>query len=137
VDFEKVLKFANDYLSEYFFVAIATLKKPSVRFSPVSSTHDQKGMSPSVSVFLGGLWLWVQVKIANYMRDRDVRLELSKAQKTFEGALNNPKTSESHKARIRKQLEKLEQLSVDRHMERIKSLNIVTEEEIIERNKAV
>jgi hypothetical protein len=93
--------------------------------------------APSVSVFLGGLWLWLQVKIANHLRDREVRLLINNARKTLEEALNNPKTSEPHRARIRRQLEKLEQVSIDRQMERIKAFRIATEEEFAERTKGV
>jgi hypothetical protein len=93
--------------------------------------------APSVAVFLGGLWLWLQVKIANYLRDREVQALINNAKRTLEEALNNPKTSEPHRARIRRQLEKLEQVSIERQMERIKAFRIVTEEEFAARTKGV
>lgn len=89
--------------------------------------------APSVSVFLSGLWLWIQFKVTNYLRDREVQSLIDEAQRTLEGALNNQKTSDGHKAKIRRQLERLEQLRVDRQMERIKSVTIVTEDEIQDR----
>ena len=84
----------------------------------------------SVSIFVGGLWLWFRVKIANYLRDREAQLLIDSAKRTLEAALHNPNTSESHRAVIRKELENLELLAVGRYLERINSLKIVTESTI-------
>ncbi|MCI0616779.1 hypothetical protein L0244_27690 [bacterium] len=86
--------------------------------------------APSVSVFLGALWLWLQVKFANYLRDREARSIINDTRKTLENALSNPNTSDAHRARIRRALEKLDLVTIDRHMERIKSLKVITEEDV-------
>lgn len=45
MDIEKLLKFATDYLSDYFWVVVATLKNPSIRFNPVPlSMATQEGI---------------------------------------------------------------------------------------------
>jgi hypothetical protein len=89
--------------------------------------------APSVSVFLGGFALWLQVKAANYIRDREARLIFSQTKHVLEAALNNGSTSASHKKQIRLKLEDLENRFIRRHVERMDSVNIVTEQEIIER----
>lgn len=86
--------------------------------------------APSVSIFVGALWLWFRVKVANHLRDREAQLLIDSAKRTLEEALNNPNTSDEHRLTIRKELEKLELLAVGRYLERIKSLKIITESNI-------
>ena len=92
--------------------------------------------APSVSVFLGGFWLWFQVKIANKFRDLEVQTIFNKTKKVLEEALKNPKTSTVHKKQLKLQLEALELEIIRRQMGKIESLKFITEEEIIEKIKS-
>ena len=90
---------------------------------------------PSLSVFFSGIWIWVNVKVANYLRDREVKSLLGAARVTLENALNNDQTTQAHRNKLRKQLEELELIAVGRHMERIQAISIVTEKDIAKTGK--
>ncbi|MCP4676993.1 MAG: hypothetical protein GY854_16035 [Deltaproteobacteria bacterium] len=89
-------------------------------------------IAPSLSIFLGAGWLWLQVKVANYLRDREVQTVIASAKKTLEAALANPLTSNKHRKKIQEELEKLELMAVRRHLERFRSLRIITSADISE-----
>ena len=40
MDFEKLLKFGTDYLSDYFWVFITTVRSPTLRFQPLLTSPD-------------------------------------------------------------------------------------------------
>lgn len=92
-------------------------------------------IAPSVSVSLSAIWIWLQVSVANYVRDREVRTILNKAKADLVKALNNSNTSAEHRARIMNKLENLELVEVDRHMQKIKSLKFITSDDLIRRGK--
>ena len=81
--------------------------------------------APSVSVFLSAAWLWLQVRIANFVRDREAESIIASAKRTLEEALRNPNTSEAHRAVVREKLEQLELVAVSRQMERISALKVI------------
>lgn len=85
--------------------------------------------TPSVSVFLGALWLWLQVRLLNMIRDREVNNAIEEMRRTIDKALNNSKTSEKHRIEIRRRLEELELVAVNRSMEKIKALKVISEED--------
>jgi hypothetical protein len=85
--------------------------------------------APSLSIFLGGVWLWLQLRIANYLQDREALAIIDSAKVTLEQALKNTNTSEDHRAKLRTQLETLELIAVERQMDRIKALHVVTEKD--------
>jgi len=66
--------------------------------------------------------------LKKYFETRLARRELlsliSQAKQTLAGALKNPQTSDEHKAQLRKELEKLELLSVQVDLEKIKALTV-------------
>ncbi len=82
--------------------------------------------APSVSVFLGVIWLWLRVEIANYVQGLKVRSIARAAKATLQEALANPSTSEEHKSRIRSRLEEVEMLLSDHQMKRIRAISTVT-----------
>lgn len=86
--------------------------------------------APSVSIILGGLWIWTQVKIVNYFRDREFKRVIDQTRKTLEEALANPNTSEEHKKDIRKKLEEFDLLNVDRTMKKLKMLEVATASDV-------
>jgi hypothetical protein len=45
MDIEKILKFATDNLSEYFYILIETLRYPALRFAPVEASADSANKS--------------------------------------------------------------------------------------------
>ena len=87
--------------------------------------------APSVSVFLGVLWLWAQVRILNMLREREERKAIDNAKKTIQQALQNSDTSEKHRKEIRGKLEELELVAVNRQLDKVKHLEIIAEEDLI------
>jgi hypothetical protein len=87
-------------------------------------------LAPSVSIVLSAIWIWVQVEIGNRFRDKEVHQLFEKARGTLQEALANPNTSPEHRQTLQKQLEDLEMLSVRRVMDRIKSLKVITSDDI-------
>lgn len=82
---------------------------------------------PSVSVLLSAVWMWVQVQIANFLKDNEFRAVMKAAKNELEEALDNRNTTEEHKKEIRERLEALEKISVDRVFARLKNIKIATE----------
>ena len=64
------------------------------------------------------------MKIRNVFRNREVRKLLDDARADLERALNNPNTSDDHKQKVRKRLEELDLIPVERIMAQISSLNM-------------
>lgn len=91
--------------------------------------------APSISVALSGVWIWAQVAIGNYFRDKEVELLIDNAKEKLEEALKNESTSDEHKEKLRDKLEKLELINVDRFISRVDSLEIITTEDIETHNK--
>jgi hypothetical protein len=77
-------------------------------------------------VALAALWPWVQVKAANYLRDRDEASLIAAATATLRDIIDKPDTSEPHRARLRAKLEEVQILQVDRKLERLKALKVLT-----------
>lgn len=90
--------------------------------------------APSAAVFLGGLWLFIQYKMNNFLRDHEAKAHFDNAKKILREALNNPLTSNEHRQRLQRELETLEILALSRYLDRIKALKPVTEEETILRD---
>ena len=86
--------------------------------------------APSVSVFLGGLWLTLQVRIANRLRDRELNQRIDSTMKMLEDKLKKADLEPSRRVEIKKQIEELEQINISRQMARIQSLKILSEEDI-------
>lgn len=78
--------------------------------------------APTVSVGLSGIWLWLQGKVVNRVRDREARGIIEDAKLELEAALLNPNTSDEHKDLIRKKLEEFELVNIDRVMKKLQSL---------------
>lgn len=83
--------------------------------------------APSLSVFLNIIWLWLSVKISNYIYDRDFQYRTTRLQKTLEERISNPNTTEEHRKLLQKDLEKIDKIVVARSMKLIESIKIVTE----------
>ncbi len=82
--------------------------------------------APTVSAFASIAWLWVQVTIGNFMQERKFNSLVAKAKKAYQDALDNPSTSDEHKAAIRKQLEELEKLVSMRHMKQLTQISPIS-----------
>jgi hypothetical protein len=92
--------------------------------------HSLLYAAPSLSILLSAAWIWAQVAIANYFRDKEVQLLVGSAKSALESALKNPNTSIEHKEKIRKELEQLELVTVESLMSRVNSLKINTSSDV-------
>ena len=61
------------------------------------------------------------------MLDRDFLSKMKRLRKTLEEGINSSNTTVEHRERLKQDLETLERITVDRYMERIKSIKIRTE----------
>jgi hypothetical protein len=92
-------------------------------------------LAPSGTILLSTFWIWVQVQLANKIRDKEINFLAENAKTTLKEALENPNISEKHRERLQKQLEEVETITVDRMISRIKSLDVVTAEDVKRANK--
>jgi hypothetical protein len=73
-------------------------------------------LAPAVSFTLGLAFYYMQVQVSRYFERRLVRI----AKRTLEEQLDNPRTSATHKVKIRKMLEELETSVAAAELERVR-----------------
>lgn len=86
--------------------------------------------APSIAIFASGIWLWVNVKIGNHLRDQEVKTVLAAARKTVDDQLQNPKCSPKRQAALQRELEDLDRLELDHHKRRLAKIRIISEDDI-------
>ncbi len=89
-------------------------------------------VAPSAAITLSGLWLWVQVEIANYLQGRKAETLVKKTREALEAAYSNPNVSESFRKGIRRKLEDLELSVADLHLERLEALSPISVDDVLE-----
>jgi hypothetical protein len=77
-------------------------------------------LSPAASYVVGLLLFYGEIQASRYL---ELRL-VANARKTLERQLDNPRTSASHKAKIRRKLEQLEESIAATELERIKVIKV-------------
>ena len=93
-------------------------------------------LSPSISILVTGLWAWMQVKVANYVRDKTVDKLIQTAKAKLEDSIASQHISEEYRSNLRRQLEELDSIKIDRIKSKIKALNIITGDDIRRNPKA-
>jgi hypothetical protein len=83
--------------------------------------------APSIAIFLSGLWQWASRRLSNWLRDREMNAVVSAARAAIKAALNDPHATSTHQESLRKRMELLDLLVVDRYFSRIESIRIVAE----------
>jgi len=73
-------------------------------------------LAPAISVVAGAVLYYLEVQASRYLQNRVI----ASARKTLERQLDNNRTSASHKQRIRKMLEELEEAEASNELERVK-----------------
>src|SRR6185503_1571033 len=79
-------------------------------------------IAPSASVAVSVCYAWIKISLERYLKKRELKSKFSQARNTLLEALDNPRTSEEHRAQLRKELEQLELLLVQSDLERIRLL---------------
>ena len=77
--------------------------------------------APTVSILLGSLVYFIELQTSRYLQQRLAR----RVRRTLEEYLQNPHTSESHKAALRKRLEHLEDIVTLQEVERVRVIGLV------------
>ena len=77
-------------------------------------------IAPTVSFVTGAAFYYVQVQASRYFEKRLI----GNARKTLEKQLDNPKTSDEHKAKIRDMLEDLEETVANAELERVRLIGM-------------
>jgi hypothetical protein len=80
-------------------------------------------IAPSVSVGIAVLFSWARRFIDRKLADRELERLVRRSRETLETALRNPETSPEHKAEMRKALEGLEKLLVQRNIKQIDAID--------------
>lgn len=78
-------------------------------------------LSPAISFFVGIVLYYVEAQASRYLERR----LLNNARRTLEQQLDNPRLTNSHKNRIRKLLEEMEEAVAKSQVERVKLIGIV------------
>jgi hypothetical protein len=76
--------------------------------------------SPSISVFVTSMWLWVQIRLFNYMQEKKLDVLVRQTKIMLKETLENSDTSDAHRETIRELLEELELFWVRRSMVKVK-----------------
>lgn len=81
--------------------------------------------APTISVAIGALVAWVQIKIANYAIDREAKILYEDLKSRLKQMLESSETSPQHKEELRKKLEELEIQEYERVKERLSHLKYI------------
>jgi hypothetical protein len=81
------------------------------------------------------LWVWLQVVVANRVQDMQVDGLIKTAKAKLEESIANPHISEEHRSYLRKQLEELDSMNIDRIKSKIQALKVITSEDIKRESK--
>jgi hypothetical protein len=76
--------------------------------------------APAASFVIGAVQYYLEVQASRYLWLRVV----NSARKTLEQQLDNPRTSDPHKVRMRKRLEQLEEAVASAELERVSIFNL-------------
>jgi hypothetical protein len=76
--------------------------------------------APAASVTLTGIWLWVQRRVPELYKERKQQKVIAKAKHTLTQGIENPHTSDAHRANLRSELEAIEVLEAQAHVERVR-----------------
>ena len=109
-------------------VAVVANELPDSSFLKVPLLY----CAPSISLVLTLVWVWLQVRIASYFREREVRNLIEDLRTEIERKLQDPDISEDIRAQLQKELDDLNLISVQRLKERLQSLNVITAEDFSE-----
>jgi hypothetical protein len=74
-------------------------------------------IAPSVSVAIGGVVIWANRILEEYLNNKRKRILFERLKKTIQTALASPNTSDTHKSELRAQLEKIEKLQFESDFE--------------------
>jgi hypothetical protein len=78
--------------------------------------------APTVTVSLSTRTSYLRERITRYLNEAALEAELHSASETIQQALNNQNTSDAHKEECRKNLEQVERLAIDTHLDRVRAL---------------
>jgi hypothetical protein len=73
-------------------------------------------LAPAISFGAGSFLYYLEIQASHYLQNRVI----ANARKTLEGLLDNTRTSNAHKQRIRKLLEELEEAVAANELERVR-----------------
>lgn len=69
-------------------------------------------LAPTISAASGAMWVFLRTLATRRWRKREMDSAIKKAKQTLQAAIDNDKTSATHRAKLRKDLEELELLEV-------------------------
>jgi hypothetical protein len=82
-------------------------------------------LSPSITVLTGILWAYTIRSIKDWVNDRRLRSERSKARNLVKQVEADQQASEQHKKRMRERSERLDLMMIDLNIERIQAIRSI------------
>lgn len=98
------------------FVLIVDLFNPSLELKNIVSY-----VAPSVAIGFSWLWSTFGNVWETYNRERKLKATINSLNTKFQQYLNNPNTSEEHKAKLREKLEEVEMKVIESDLKLIKA----------------
>jgi hypothetical protein len=83
-------------------------------------------IAPSISIASGAIWVWLQAKFVNYVKEYEFKLFVAQAIKTIDEALKDPNLTQDKLLELRKMRNELTQAKIQRIMEKFKSIQITS-----------
>jgi hypothetical protein len=83
-------------------------------------------IAPSISIASGAIWVWLQAKFVNYVKEYEFKLFVAQAIKTIDEALKDPNLTEEKLLELRKMRNELTQAKIERIMAKFKSIQITS-----------
>lgn len=84
-------------------------------------------IAPSISIASGAIWVWLQAKFVNYVREYEFKFLVAQAIKTIDEALKDPNLTEEKLQELKKMRNELTQAKIKRIMAKFKSIQITSE----------
>ena len=81
-------------------------------------------IAPSISVTFSAIWVWLQTKFVNYIKEYEFKLLVAQAIKTIDEALQDPNLSQERVLELIKMRDELSQAKIERIMTKFRNIQI-------------
>ncbi|MEO1255270.1 MAG: hypothetical protein AAFY41_10350 [Bacteroidota bacterium] len=81
-------------------------------------------IAPSLSIVSGAIWVWLQTKFIDSVKEFEFRLFIVRSINTIDEALQDPNLSEERLLELQKMRNELTQAKIERIMKKFKSIKI-------------
>lgn len=112
-------------------VAVVANELPDGNFLKVPLIY----CAPSISLILTLSWVWLQVRVASYFREREVKNLVENLKVELETKLKERDLPDELRLQFEKELNELKLISVQRLKKRLQSLDVITAKDFSKETK--